>query len=46
MLIHDSLGIDYRVSQKKLKDFDERLHHDVITKKLLTFFHHGAEGLT
>ena len=28
----------YRVSQKNLKDFDERLHHDVITEKLSTFF--------
>ena len=24
----------YRVSQKKVKDFDEQLHHDVITEKL------------
>ena len=35
----------YWVSQKKLKDFDEWLHHDVIIKKL-TFFHHGAEAIT
>ena len=34
------------MSQKKLKDFDERLHHDGITEKLFTFFHRVAEGLT